>query len=55
MATSGSTNFAVTRDDIINEALEMLGVLGEGEIANTNQIASALLSIYKLFVCDSAH
>jgi len=41
MATSGSTNFAVTRDDIINEALEMLGVLGEGEIANTNQIASA--------------
>jgi len=41
MATSGSTNFAVTRDDIINEALEMLGVLGEGESANTNQLTSA--------------
>ena len=41
MATSGSTNFAVTRDDIINEALEMLGVLGEGETANTSQITSA--------------
>lgn len=41
MAVSGSTNFSVTRDDIINEALEMLGVLGEGELANTNQLTSA--------------
>ena len=41
MATSGSTNFAVTRDDIINEALELLGVLSEGESANADQITSA--------------
>ena len=41
MAVSGSTNFSVTRDDIINEALELLGVLGEGEVANTNQLTSA--------------
>lgn len=40
MATSGSTDFTVTRDEIITEALELLGVLGEGGTPNANQITS---------------
>jgi hypothetical protein len=40
MATSGSVDFTVTRDEIIQEALEVMGVLGEGETPNTNQLTS---------------
>jgi len=40
MATSGSIDFAATRDDIITEALEQLGALGEGESPNAAQLAS---------------
>ena len=40
MATSGSINFIVTRDEIITEALEVMGVLGEGESPNADQLAS---------------
>lgn len=40
MAVSGSIDFAATRDDIITEALEQLGVLGEGESPTTNQLTS---------------
>lgn len=41
MATSGSTNYTVNRDDIITEALEQLGVLGEGESPNSDQLTSS--------------
>jgi len=40
MATSGSIDFSVSRDDIITEALELLGVLAEGESPNSDQLAS---------------
>lgn len=40
MATSGSIDFTVTRDDIIQEALEQLGVLNEGSSPNANQITT---------------
>lgn len=41
MATSGSVDFNATRNDIITEALELLGVLGEGESPNADQITSS--------------
>jgi len=40
MATSGSINYSVTRDDIITEALEQMGVLGEGQSPSTDQLTS---------------
>lgn len=39
MATSGQTISLITRDDILNDALGHLGVLGEGQTANVAQIA----------------
>lgn len=45
MTTSGSSNFIVTAKDIITEALEQLGVLGEGEEASDNQIRSSLRTL----------
>lgn len=41
MATSGSTDFAADRDEIIKEALEQLGVLGEGQDPNAAQLTSS--------------
>ena len=41
MATSGSIDFVVTRDDVITEALELCGVLGEGESPNSDQLSSS--------------
>jgi hypothetical protein len=41
MAVSASIDFAATRDDIITEALEQLGVLGEGESPSANQLTSS--------------
>lgn len=40
MATSGSIDFTVTRDEIITEALELLGVLREGQSPNADQLTS---------------
>lgn len=37
MSTSNSSNYSVTRADIIKKALQIMGVLGEGESPNTNQ------------------
>ena len=37
MATSGSVDFSITRDNIITEALQLVGVIGEGETPSTNQ------------------
>ena len=48
MATSGSIDFSATRDDIITESLELLGVLGEGEAANTDQLTSCARSLNML-------
>lgn len=48
MATSGSTDFSVTRDDIITEALEQLGVLAEGESPNANQLTSCARTLNML-------
>ena len=41
MATSGDIVFKVTSDEIITEALELLGVLGEGESPTTAQLSSS--------------
>lgn len=41
MATSGSINLVATRDDIIQEAMEHIGVLGEGETPNAAQLTAA--------------
>lgn len=41
MAINTSIDFAVNRDDIITEALEQIGVLGEGETPTTDQITSS--------------
>lgn len=40
MATSGSIDFELDRDDIITEAMEMLGVLPEGESPTAAQLTS---------------
>lgn len=45
MATSGSINYSTSTNQIITEALELLGVLGEGESYNTNQYDSALRTL----------
>lgn len=38
MATSGSTNFSQTRNEIITDALQLLGVLGAGDTAAANDV-----------------
>lgn len=40
MATSGSYDFTMTRDDCISEALAQLGVLGEGESPTAAQLTA---------------
>ena len=40
MATSGSIDFSVSRDDIITEALEQMGVLAEGQSPSADQLTS---------------
>jgi hypothetical protein len=41
VATSGSTNFSLTRNDIITEALELIGVLAGGETASAADVVTA--------------
>lgn len=41
MATSGSIGLSTSTEEIIKEALELLGVLGEGEDPTTDQITSS--------------
>ena len=36
--TSGSTDFSVTRDDIIKRALRLVGALAQGETPTTDQV-----------------
>jgi hypothetical protein len=48
LATSGSFNFAATRDDIITEALEYCGELAVGQSPSTNQITSCARTLNML-------
>lgn len=48
MAVPDSIDFIVTRDDLIQEALELLGVLGEGESPSANQLTSSARTLNML-------
>ncbi len=37
MATSGSTNFSTSRDNLIKGALRLVGGIGQGETPTTDQ------------------
>jgi hypothetical protein len=53
--SSGSTDFSVTRDDIIKRALRLIGVLAQGETPSAAQIADgafALNSLVKAWQAD---
>lgn len=45
MATSGSTDFSVSRDDIIKRALRLIGVVAQGETPTTDQTTEAALAL----------
>lgn len=45
MTTSNSTDFSVTRDDIIKRALRLIGVVAQGETPTTDQTTEAALSL----------
>ena len=45
MSTSGSTDFNLTRDEIITEALENIGVLDIGDDPETNDVTSMARSL----------
>ena len=45
MARSGSDNYAVTRNDIINSALRKIGQLAEGETASAQQINDGAMDL----------
>lgn len=45
MPTSGSTDFSVTRDDIIKRALRLLGVVAQGELPTADQTTEAALAL----------
>lgn len=48
MTTSNSTNFNMTRDQIISEALQLIGRLGEGETATANAVTLCSSFLNKL-------
>lgn len=55
MPTSNSTDFSLTRDDIIKRALRLIGVLAQGENPTTDQVteaATALNSLVKAWQAD---
>lgn len=41
MGTSGSTNYATSRDNLIKGALRLIGVLAQGETPSTDQVTEA--------------
>ncbi len=45
MPTSGSTDFSVTRDDIIKRALRLIGALAQGETPTSDQTTEAALAL----------
>lgn len=48
MATSGSTNYSVTRDDIIKRALRIVGAIGQGETPSTDATSEAALALNEI-------
>lgn len=48
MATSSSTNYSTTRDDIIKRALRLIGVLSQGETPTDTQITEASVALNSL-------
>jgi len=46
--TSGSTDFSVTRDDIIKRALRLIGVVAQGETPTTDQTTEAAFALNSL-------
>lgn len=48
MATSGSTNFSTTRNEIIDGALRILGVTAQGETPNATQYTEAATALNML-------
>lgn len=58
MALSGSTNYSVTRNDVINRALRIIGAIGQGETptaAAYTEAAHALNDIMKEWMADGLH
>lgn len=45
MATSGSVNYNLTRDELVSEALRRLGVLEEGGTATANQLSEFAITL----------
>jgi len=54
MARSGSTNFSVTRDNLIQDALEDLGILPIGGTLTTAQKTKAALKLNLMVKRDMA-
>ena len=48
MATSGSINWALNRDDVIKLALRRIGAIGEGETPTSNSVTDAAVSLNAL-------
>lgn len=48
MATSGSIDFTVTADEIVTDALELIGVLGEGDTPSSDQSTSSMRTLNML-------
>ncbi len=58
MATSNSTNYTQTRDEIISDSLSLLGVLGAGQTATANDItfcSSLLNKMIKAWQAQGIH
>ena len=45
MSTSGSTNFSITRNDIINQSLKIAGILAVGQVASAEDFSDASLRL----------
>lgn len=48
MTTSGSTNYTVTRDDIIKRALRIIGAIGQGETPSTDAYTEAAVALNQI-------
>lgn len=48
MTTSNSTNFSVSRDDIIKRALRIIGATSQGETPTATQVSEAAISLNSL-------
>jgi hypothetical protein len=48
MAVSNSTNYTVTRDDVIKRALRIIGAIGQGETPSTDAVTEAAVALNQL-------